>query len=119
MKFVTHTNNLYIDIDKKLFLFFIKKCNPLNIDGFADRRWVSLLKPTIYDKLGLKKTEIIKPNYDYTLRNKRVNKNNTTKQILSEKYSLPLAMTKREMCLKLQFYRIYNCGLIKYTWNRD
>jgi len=25
-------------------------------------------------------------------------------------------MTEHEMCQKLKFYRIYDCGLIKYKW---
>ena len=38
------------------------------------------------------------------------------KQPLHKKYGLPLTMTEREMCDKLGFERIYDCGLAKYVW---
>ena len=31
----------------------------------------------------------------------------------------PSSLSEKEMCNKLNFYRIYDCGLIKYIWNKQ
>ena len=35
---------------------------------------------------------------------------------LNKKYGLPLTMTESEMTRKLGYYKIWDCGLIKYVW---
>ena len=39
-----------------------------------------------------------------------------SKQKLNKLYNLPLSMTEKEMCDKLGFERIWDCGLYKYVW---
>ena len=38
------------------------------------------------------------------------------KQILHKKYGFPLSMTEKEMITKLNYHRIWDCGLYKYVW---
>ena len=38
------------------------------------------------------------------------------KKILHNKYGFPLTMTEREMTEKLGYYKIWDCGLIKYIY---
>ena len=66
--------------------------------------------------MGFKLVEVEKPDYRYVVGDKRLHKFGFRKQKLSKKYNLPLSMTEKEMCDKLGFERIWDCGLYKYVW---
>ena len=40
------------------------------------------------------------------------------KQKLHKKYGFPLTMTETEMAKELKYDRIWDCGLVKYIWER-
>ena len=106
-------------IGGKLFSYFIKKYNPSKIKSFADRRWTLDEKDNLYTKIGFKLTKILSPDYQYVVRNKRIHKFNMRKKRLLKQYNdsgLTSDMTEKEMCDKLGFYRIWDCGLLKYEW---
>lgn len=109
-------------IGNKIFKYFVEKYNPVKIISFADRRWTTLLKPTLYDKLGFKIEKILPPDYRYYIVNgkmMRSHKFNFRKNVLHKKYNLPLTMTESEMTEQIKAVRIYDCGLIKYVWKNQ
>ena len=122
-RFATDINKHCIGVGGKLFKYFVRKYNPQEVKSFADRRWSNILKDNLYIKLGFNLKEILKPEYRYTNgHNGRIHKFNFRKQILLKKYpnnGLTEDMTEHEMCQKLGFYRIYDCGLYKFVWHND
>lgn len=79
----------------------------------------------LYTKLGFTLDKILKPDYKYFYQKEygfqRVHKFNFRKHILLKKYKnvvLTKDMTEYEMTQKLGMYRIWDCGLFKYTWIR-
>lgn len=119
-RFATDITKHCIGVGSKLFKYFVKNYNPTEVKSFADRRWSTTLKDNLYIKLGFNLKEILKPEYRYTNgHNGRIHKFNFRKQILLKKYpnsNLTIDMTEHEMCQKLGFYRIYDCGLYKFVW---
>lgn len=108
-----------IGIGGKLFKYFLKKNKTVEINCFADRRWVFDKNNNLYTRIGFKLVKTIKPDYKYVIRNKRIDKSIFNKEILLKKYpnsSLTKEMTLQQMCEKLGFYRIWDCGLYKYVW---
>ena len=102
----------------KIFNFFVKNYNPCVVKTFADRRWTINRDKNLYTILGFKEDSIIQPDYRYILPNKaeRFHKFNFRKKILNKKFGLPLSMTESEMTKELGYYKIWDCGLIKYIW---
>ena len=118
-RFATDITKHCIGVGGKLFKYFIRNYNPSEVKSFADRRWTTSLNNTLYDNLGFKLNKILKPDYSYVVNSERMHKFDFRKKRLLKKYpnkGLNLNMTEHEMCKKLGFYRIYNCGLIKYKW---
>lgn len=105
-------------IASKLLKYFIKMGMAKSIISFADRRWTDE-KSNLYTKLGFKKVGYVRPTYWYTKNLRRIHKFNFRKQILCKKYPdvCNMSMTELEMTKKLGWYRIYDCGLIKYELN--
>lgn len=118
-RFSTNINYTICGIASKLFSFFVKNYNPLVVKSFLDVRWRIINKDSVYEKIGFHLEKIEEPNYYYTNgRGNRCHKFNFRKQILHKKYGLPLSMTEKEMTQKLGYYKIWNCGLIKYVWRK-
>lgn len=114
-RFATDTAYRLPGLASKIFKQFIKDCNPAEVKTFLDRRW-SHGGINVYDRMGFKLTEVLSPDYKYIVDKQRLHKFGFRKQILHKKYGLPLTMTEREMTDQLGFYRIWDCGLYKYTW---
>ena len=109
-------------IGGKLFRYFIKRYNPIEIKSFADRRWTLDENCNLYVKLGFKLSGVLKPEYRYISNssyNGRKHKFNFRKQILHKKYGLPLSMSESEMTKKLGFSKIWDCGLFKFIWKNE
>ena len=118
-RFATDITKRCIGVGGKLFKYFIKTYNPDYIKSFADRRWTLDKDNNLYTKLGFTLGEVLKPDYRYVNRLKREHKFGFRKQILMKKYpdkGLTMEMTEKEMCDKLGFYRIWDCGLFKFEW---
>lgn len=116
------SDNTYIcsGLGGKLFNFFIKNYNYKEIKSFADKRW-TINQDNIYIKLGFKEQGSIQPEYRYINKvdKERYHKFNFRKKILLKRYpdaGLTEDMTEYEMTQKLGFYRIWDCGLIKYVY---
>ena len=118
-RFASDINKHCIGVGGKLLKYFVKNYNPTEVKSFADRRWSGTLKENLYDKLGFIVDNVLKPDYHYVVGDNRLHKFGFRKQILLKKYpnsGLTEDMTEHEICQKLGFQRIYDCGLIKYKW---
>ena len=117
-RFTTDISYRIPGIASKLFAYFKKHYTYIEIKSFLDRRW-NLEGDTMYEKLGFKVDKIEMPDYYYIDSKKRYHKFGFRKQILHKKYNLPLSMTEKEMTESLGYYRIWNCGLVKYIYKKE
>jgi len=117
-RFASDINKHCVGVAGKLFHYFIANYNPSEVKSFADRRW-SANNENLYIKLEFKLDKILKPDYVYINNKfKTLHKFNFRKKILNKKYGLPLTMTENEMTNKLGYYKIWNCGLLRYLWTK-
>lgn len=100
----------------KLFKYFESKYNPKQLFSFADRRWTSTLKNSLYDELGLTLTSKGEPNYWYLVEPmKRHHRFNFTKDKIIKKFA-HADKNKSEWVnmVDMGFDRIWDCGSLKY-----
>jgi len=99
----------------KCLSYFIKSYNPNKIITYADRKWTSLIKDTMYDKIGFKKSGITKPGYWYTKDyRKKVHRFNFNKKRLVNEFNMDSSKTERQIMYELGYDKIWDCGNIKY-----
>lgn len=104
----------------KLFKHFIKIYKPIEIISYANRRYTTSIKPTVYDNIGMKFDSYTEPNYFYIDGDILHNRFAFRKDILITKYGCKPEMTEREFMQDImQMPRIYDCGNIKYIWNNS
>ena len=116
-RFATNFKYRLPGLANKILKNFIVDNNPNEIKTFLDRRW-GTAQNNVYTKMGFKLVDTLKPDYSYIKGHTRYHKFGFRKQILHKKYGLPLTMTEKQMCDKLGFHRIWNCGLFKYVWKK-
>ena len=104
----------------KLFKYFIRNYPVNDIVTFADRRWTVSEGDNLYTKIGFKLDKITNPDYRYIFGSDgiRYHKFNFRKNTLSKKYGLPIEMTESEMTANIGAYRIWDCGLYRFTWSK-
>ena len=119
-RFATNPDLRLPGVASKLFCYFAQHYNPVKIKSFLDRRWNNSGN-TVYERLGFHVDEIEKPDYQYVVNNghKRAHKFGFRKAILAKKYGFPMEMTESEMAKAAGFDRIWNCGLVKYVWQKS
>ena len=119
-RFASDNNFIVRGAGGKLLSFFIKNFNPSSIKSFADRRWTVKADDNLYTKLGFTLDEILDPDYRYVLKSnpERIHKFNFRKKLLNKKYGLPLTMTESEMAKEIGAFKIWDCGLFRYVWNK-
>lgn len=119
-RFATKNSYLCQGVAGKIFKYFTSNYNPQKVKSFLDLRWCFNEKENLYTKLGFVKDCILKPDYRYTNgHSKRIHKFNFRKQKLHKKYGFPLTMTEKQMTEELGYYKVYDCGLIKYVWTKE
>ena len=122
-RFASDYNYVCCGVGGRLFKHFIREKNPTLVKSFADRRWTVDEQNNIYCQLGFNFDGYTKPDYRYMISSKceRFHKFGFRKQILLKKYPDKLTpdMTEREMCQKINAYRVYDCGLIRYVWKNN
>ena len=122
-RFATDISKHCVGLGGKLFKYFISNYNPDEVKSFADRRWTIHQDNNLYTRLGFKLDSILKPDYSYvTSKSKRVHKFNMRKNLLIKRYpeyNLTNDMTESEMTNKLGFYKIWDCGKLKYVWRKE
>lgn len=121
-RFASNYNYICCGIGGKLFKHFINEYKPTRIKSFADRRWTIDEENNIYIQLGFKFDSYTKPEYRYynpkVDKYTRYHKFGFRKQKLHRRFGLPLTMTESEMTKELGYTKIYDCGLIKYVWDK-
>ena len=117
-RFATDNDLRCIGVAGKLFSAFLTAYNPSYVKSFADRRWTLSQEHNLYVELGFKLGEVLRPDYRYVNGQKRDHKFGYRKDKLHKKYGVPLKWTEKEMTEHLGFYRIYDCGLLRYEWNK-
>jgi hypothetical protein len=115
-RFATDITKRIPGIGGKLFKFFVKNYSYTTIKSFADRRWTVSVDDNLYTKIGFEFNGVVKPDYKYVVGKERKHKFLFRKQILHKKYGFPLTMTESEMVKRLGYNKIWDCGLIKYTY---
>lgn len=118
-RFATDNNFKCQGVGGKLFSFFVKNYNPTVVKSFADLRWTIDRNNNLYTKLGFEIDEILKPNYKYVSIShptERIHKFNFRKKLLSKRYGVDEKKTETELTNELGYYKIWDCGLIRYKW---
>lgn len=116
-RFASDINYIVQGACSKLFKYFVRNYNVNEIKTFLDRRWENNPENNVYIKCGFKIDSYISPDYRYTNgHGERKHKFGFRKKILHNKYGFPLTMTENEMTEKLGYYKIWDCGLIKYIY---
>lgn len=120
-RFASDINVRCQGVGGKLFSYFVKKYNPNVVKSFADIRWTINKDDNLYTKLGFKIDEILKPEYRYVNAShptERIHKFNFRKKILYKRYNADKNETETKLTQKLGFYKIWDCGLIRYIWTK-
>ena len=118
-RFATDINRKCPGVGGKLFSFFIKKYNPLIVKSFADLRWTVDRENNLYTKIGFKLESTLKPEYKYVNAShptERIHKFNFRKKIMEKRYGTDSSLTETELTENLGYYRIWDCGMLKYVW---
>jgi len=90
----------------KILNWFIKNYNPKRLLSYADKDWST---GDLYKKLGFEKVSESKPDYKYVVKSSRKNKQSFTKSKLGIK-----EVTEYQHMSNLGYYRIWDCGKIKF-----
>ena len=121
-RFATDNNMICQGVGGKLFSFFVKKYNPTIVKSFADLRWTIDRNNNLYTKLGFKLNEVLKPDYRYVSAShptERIHKFNFRKQLIAYRYNLDYKKTESELTNELGYYKIWDCGLLRYIWKNE
>lgn len=105
----------YPGLADRLLRAFIRQKNPDQIVSYADMRWS---EGDVYEKLGFRMERASPPSYWYLEGKKRLHRYGYRKGILLKKYpEFNSSMTEREIMLKLNYDRIWDCGALTYVWS--
>ena len=119
-RFCTKRNYLCPGVASKLFTHFVREKNPVFVKSFLDKRWCFNEEDNLYTKLGFHKDGVLGPEYRYSNGDgKRHHKFSFRKNFLHRKYGLSLEMTETQMTKKLGYYKVWDCGLIRYVWKKE
>ena len=72
--------------------------------------------------MGFKLNEVLKPDYRYVNAShptERIHKFNFRKQLIANRYNLDNKKTESELTNELGYYKIWDCGLLKYIWKNE
>ena len=118
LRFCNKLNTTVVGGASRLFSFFIKKYNPIEIISYADRRWS---QGNLYENLGFNFICNTKPNYSYIDGKKqiRINRYNLRKNILVEKYNCPHNISETKFCHNIGYFQVFDCGNKKYIWKKE
>ena len=113
LRFCNKLNTNIIGGASKLFKYFLKEMLPNEITSYADIRWSD---GNLYKTLGFEYVHSSSPNYFYIINECRKNRFGFRKDILISKYGCPKEMSEHEFCYSNQWYRIYDCGSMKFIY---
>lgn len=109
--------NVYPGLASKLFSAFVKNEGPDIIKTFADLRWSN---GYLYETLGFTEDKKISPDYYYTKNfTERKRKEHFRLEKIQKKMNIEVrGRTERELMLSMGYYRVWDCGKVKYVWKR-
>jgi hypothetical protein len=110
LRFCNKLNTTVVGGASKLLKHFTRNYNPKSIISYADRRWS---EGNVYEKIGFNKVSTSKPNYFYTKGTVRENRFKYRKSELV-KAGFSKEKTEKQIMTEQGYYRIYDCGTIKY-----
>jgi len=105
-RFCSNPNYHIPGIASKLLKFFQRNYNWKEIFSYADRRWSI---GNIYEKLGFWLDSISRPNYWYFKDTKRIHRFN-----LRKRPDEPKEISEWQLRQQQGYYRIWDCGNLKY-----
>lgn len=83
---------------------------------FADLRWSD---GSLYERVGFKKEIMLSPDYQYIFKNRRLHKFNFRHKNLRKLLpNYDRSLSEHENCLAHNIYRIYDCGKVRYVYDR-
>ena len=120
-RFATDINRKCVGVGGKLFSFFVKKYNPTKVKSYADLRWTIEKDNNLYTKIGFKLDSILKPEYRYVKAShpiERIHKFNFRKKLMEKRYGTNSKLTETKLTESLGYYKIWDCGILRYVWER-
>lgn len=120
-RFATDINRKCVGVGGKLFSFFVKKYNPTKVKSYADLRWTIEKDNNLYTKIGFKLDSILKPEYRYVKAShpiERIHKFNFRKKLMEKRYGIDSKLTETKLTESLGYYKIWDCGILRYVWER-
>lgn len=106
----------YAGIASRLMKAFVTMYEPSDIVSFADRRWST---GRLYRTLGFSYVGTSKPSYSYTRDYEtREHKSNFRLDRLEQRYQIDRSLGERVAMIGLGYDRVWDCGNLKFLWNR-
>jgi hypothetical protein len=112
LRFCNKLNTNVIGGASKLFKYFLRNFNPIEIVSYADR---SYSNGNLYNQLGFELEHITTPNYHYVVNDIRKYRYGFRKDILVKEGYDP-NKSEHEIMLERKIYRIYNSGNYKFIY---
>ena len=112
LRFCNKLNTNVIGGASKLFKYFIKNYNPVEVISYADRSWST---GDLYEKLGFKFVHKTKQNYYYVIDGIRKHRFEFRKDVLVKNGADP-NKTEHEIMLEKGIFRVYDSGNLKFIW---
>lgn len=101
----------------KLLKYFTTNYTFNHLTSFADLRWSN---GDVYYKHGFVKDKMIRPDYSYFKKYIRYHKFNFRHKIICKKFTeYNNELTEHQNCLNNSYYRIYDCGKIRFVLKKN
>ena len=102
-------------IASRLFACFVDVWHPYEVISYADRRWSA---GGLYEAMGFSLVSTTRPNYFYCYSNrlKREHRWNYRKSQIKHRVADGDSKTEYQIMQELGYYRIWDCGSLKYVW---
>jgi len=112
LRFCNKLNTNVVGGASKMFKYFLKKYNPIEILSYADR---SHSNGNLYNKIGFEFVSKTTPNYYYIIDGIKQYRFNYRKDKLIKQGFDP-NKTEREIMLERKIYRMFDSGNLKYLY---
>lgn len=113
-RFCNLINTKVVGSSSKLLKYFISKYKPEKIVSYSDIR---IFDGNMYKTLGFDNISQSRPNYWYVMNDMRYHRFRYRKSILV-KEGFDKNKTEKQIMFDRGIYRIYDCGNIRWEWNK-
>lgn len=114
-RFCNKLNTNVIGGASRLFSYFVKNYNPIEVTSYADRSWS---QGELYKKLGFEFISKTEPNYYYVINGVRRYRFLFRKDVLIKQGYDP-NKTEHEIMLERKIYRIHDSGNLKFVFKNN